>query len=407
MGYWKEKWMDEYERVYSAPDGRFVCPACITDRHLAAAVEAHVDDRPCSYCGRKPAAELSVLMDEIVVALGADYTDPVHELPYESREGGYQGVVRDGSDLVDDLEPWTENDDLLADASRAFATTAWCERDYFALKPYQSLSFGWKGFSEQVKHRTRFLFLQELKGDGDPNDIPPGRMLDALGRLFVEFSLLADIPAGTEFVRARIVATGERPSSAADLGTAPVDRAVRPNRMSPAGIPMFYGAVDENTAVLETYQPERGGDHEIALARFRTVRSLKILDLKTLPRIPSVFDSENREKRQPLSFLRDFEREFTRPVARDDKAHVEYVPTQVVTEFVRHRLLTPDSVKLDGIRYRSSHAKASTAIVLFADPEHCGPRPNRSPLDPVPFLELIDVRYAPPDQFADLWRASK
>src|SRR5205823_1633685 len=151
----------------------------------------------------------------------------------------------------------------------AFQGTAWTKRDYFAQNPYEALSFGWKGFSEQVKHRTRFLFLQELEGDGDPNDIPPGLMLDALGRLFLDFNLVFEIPVGTEFIRARIVRSGDRPSSVDDLGTAPHELAVRANRMSPAGIPMFYGAIDENTAVLETYQPARGGNREIALARFR------------------------------------------------------------------------------------------------------------------------------------------
>lgn len=138
----------------------------------------------------------------------------------------------------------------------------------------------------------------------------------------------------------QVVHVGERPATAAELGTAPREFANYPNRMSPAGIPMFYGAFDEPTAVIETYDPSRTGDREIALARFATLRPLRVLDLTALPEMPSQFDPSNRGKRLPLKFLRSFGREIARPVARDDGAHTEYVPTQIVTEFVRHRLRT-------------------------------------------------------------------
>jgi hypothetical protein len=82
--------------------------------------------------------------------------------------------------------------------------------------PYQALSVGWTRFSEEVKHRTRFLFLQELDDMGDQDTIPPGKMLDALGELFLDFELLSEMLEGTEFVRASIVNTDERPSTAAE-----------------------------------------------------------------------------------------------------------------------------------------------------------------------------------------------
>lgn len=267
----------------------------------------------CSYCGATRAADISVLLDELSDVIQAEYTDPANELAYESREGAYQGQIYVGSELVLGLDGWTDNEELLEEAADAFAGSDWCEHDYFALKPYQALSVGWTRFSEEVKHRTRFLFLQELDDMGDQDTIPPGKMLDALGERFLDFELLSEMLEGTEFVRASIVNTDERASTAAELGTAPRQHAVSPNRMSPAGIPMFYAAVDEETAVLKTCNPTNDGSRETPLARFRTARSLKIVDLTSLPAMPSSFDRENRAKRQQIAFLKP--RRVSTPVA--------------------------------------------------------------------------------------------
>lgn len=405
MGSWKNRAFDQQSRGFSPPPDRFVCPACVTDAHLSRALSTELEECACSYCGAPWAADISVLLDELSDVIRAGYTDPAEELPYDSREGGYQGQVYTGSDLVAELDEWTDNEELLEEAADAFAESFWCEHDYFALKPYQALRFGWAGFSEQVKHRTRFLFLQKLDDRGDHNAIPPGKMLDALGELFLDFGLFSEVPEGTELVRARVVKVGERPSTADELGTAPREYAVSPNRMSPAGIPMFYAAFDEATAVLETYQPEHDGDRQIALARFRTARSLRVVDLTSLPAMPSNFDRENRAKRPPIAFLREFERDLTRPVARDDKVHIEYVPTQVVTEFVRHGLKDVSGEPLDRILYRSSRDHASKAAVIFAEAEHCGPRERERWSAPEPFLLLKDVRYPSPDEFRHLRQA--
>lgn len=62
-------------------------------------------------------------------------------------------------------------------------------------------------------------------------------------------------------------------------------------------------------------------------------------------------DAANRPHRDLILFLRDFERDFTQPVARDGRAHAEHAPTQAITEYVRHRLTTPEGRRVDGIVY--------------------------------------------------------
>jgi hypothetical protein len=60
----------------------------------------------------------------------------------------------------------------------------------------------------------------------------------------------------------------------------------------------------------------------------------------------------------------DVSDEISRPIARDAHRHIEYVPTQVVTEYVSARY---EDRPVEGIRYRSSKNPKGTALVLFAD----------------------------------------
>ena len=62
------------------------------------------------------------------------------------------------------------------------------------------------------------------------------------------------------------------------------------------------------------------------------------------------------------------------PIAGDRSVHVEYVPPQVVTEFVRTEF-RHDGLPLDGIRYRSARHEGGTSLVLFASQDNlAGPK---------------------------------
>ena len=63
------------------------------------------------------------------------------------------------------------------------------------------------------------------------------------------------------------------------------------------------------------------------------------------------------------------------PIAGDRSVHVEYVPPQVVTEFVRTEF-RHEGLLLDGIRYRSARHEGGTSLVLFASQDNlAGPNP--------------------------------
>ncbi len=63
-----------------------------------------------------------------------------------------------------------------------------------------------------------------------------------------------------------------------------------------------------------------------------------MIDLAALPEIPSIFDEARRHLRPPLRFLHEFSWRISAPVrtaARTEAEMVEYVPTQIVSEYFR------------------------------------------------------------------------
>ena len=144
--------------------------------------------------------------------------------------------------------------------------------------------------------------------------------------------------------------------------------------MSPAGIPVFYGALDRDTAIAETLAHAGAGGTaskvRVSWGTFRTLDSMRVLDLTSLEPVPGFFSS-GRGSREALSFLRTFASEVARPIPQDGREHIEYVPTQVVAEYFRHVYEGADGSRIDGILYPSSVREGGTSCVLFVGAENC------------------------------------
>ncbi len=105
--------------------------------------------------------------------------------------------------------------------------------------------------------------------------------------------------------------------------------------------------------------------------RLTVHRALRVLDLRTPPQVPSLFDPERRHLRPATVFLRQFIetiREPTRPGGSATEDEVTYIPTQTITEFLRYGL------PVDGILWRSTADDRADCCVLFVTPEECADR---------------------------------
>jgi hypothetical protein len=66
----------------------------------------------------------------------------------------------------------------------------------------------------------------------------------------------------------------------------------------------------------------------------------------------------------------DFMKDFTSPIDKDGREHIDYVPTQVVSEYFRSYMKTSAGTKVDGIIYPSAQ-NDKPCCVLFCGQEGC------------------------------------
>jgi HEPN/RES N-terminal domain 1/RES domain len=384
VGYAKEEYMRMTEGGLNlfAAQGKFVCADCFSDECLQQFVRDAANDETCSFCGASSddeaiAAPLEDVVEHIATCLSFLFDDAANCLPFDGREGGYQGITFDSSEIVAEvgLEEALTNDDgaLLEAITDALGDRAWCERDPFALREHERLSFSWDRFSDYIKHERRFFFLSEspayAEDQGGDTLLGPADVLAVIAKYCEELHLLTTVPAGTRVFRARRQDPGPRFQTALQLGPPPPGGACVPNRMSPPGVVMTYVAEDQPTALAETVPSNKSfRRRRYAVGAFTTTKELLVLDLSAVSGVPSLFDLGAAPKRSAIMFLHHFVAELAKPIARSDRAHVDYIPTQVVTEYLR----TSPALRalgLVGLRYRSTRRRGGTCLVLFGGRE--------------------------------------
>lgn len=370
MGLVKRNMEEEQSREYSSSE-EHVCPDCIGEPFLAQRVRDSMAGRStCSYCGQRPALPLNEILPLVVRGLESEFDMPENGMGWCSGEGGWLGETWDTWDLLN-------NFDISWDVSGALAghiqTERWCRLDPYSLRDHQELFWSWERFATQVKHETRYVFFRAATDQDSHGEHPfarPHEILAALGQIVGELDLVRDAPKGQEIFRARQTENGSAFTTVEDLGPPSEEKAKTSNRMSPAGIPMFYGALDLVTC-MEEIRPAAGQPFVATRAAWRLLRDVKVLDLTQLPDLPSIFDPENNWKRTPVKFMRDFLADFQKPVVKDGREHIDYVPTQVVTEYFRHVYRTEEDKQLAGIIFPSAAKAEGQSCVFFCTPEGC------------------------------------
>ncbi len=360
-----------------------VCPECIDDKYLKGYVRDNASELGCSYCDTTSTGDaIAVSVDQLVGVIRrgieSEWEDAAQCVPYESAEGGYQWPTHCTSEVLESIGFHTRHEDLHDRICSALPSHSWVEKDPCD----DGLWVGWEEFSDAVKHRTRYLFFEvEAETASYSNGASPHRMLDEIGTRIRELELVKTIYAGTVLVRARVHDPGVTCETLADLGPPHVDAVVSANRMSPAGISMFYAALDEQTAIAETPLPHLGCSAEVTIASFELIRDLRVVDLVTLPSIPSLFDPDvDGYWRRGIAFLHAFVNNLIVPVVKDGREHVEYVPSQVVTEYLRYRFTDFEGSRILGMLYPSAQKPDGVSCVLFISREDCVGGGGISPL---------------------------
>lgn len=382
---------------YSHSTGEQICAECVSDNDL----KYWIDSSPlgsCSFCGEKQVGvvEFRKFLDRVEEVIGQHFGQAVDDLPYNSREGGYQGITFDTDYVLTyvglDFPENCNGDDLRQRVLWHFESfEPWCEFDWTTLDDHQALVSSWEQFCDAIKHRRRFFFLrpanEESADEVDRDHVSFFELLSEIATLSELSGMIKEFPIGTLVYRARAFKSGVTPSTALELGPPPAAKALQSNRMNPPGVPMMYLSDTQSCAVKELGTVEKG--HKVHTGTFKTTRPLRILDYSKLPPAPGYFSGAGRKKILLHRFLRHFVKEITRPVARDDRIHLDYLSSQVATEFLRDYDFL-DGI-IHGIRYPSTVAKKGTNLVLFGGPELVDPSPAKWKRKPEKILELIAI----------------
>lgn len=353
---------------------RYVCSSCFSDPAIKEYIEENAVCSECSFCEEAHEHVVSIPIDDLIkymrICISREYDNAADWLPYESSEGGYQGETIDADDLiVHELEidlPADKDGALFQCLLDGFSDQLWCKHDPFGLSSMEVAKFSWERFSHIVKNERRYFFGSEELEDSSTDILSPGELLDRILDYASQVGLVKHFKEGLVLYRARAHAKdGKSWSNAKDLGPPPQEKALQSNRMSPAGIPMFYGSESSDTAVFET--ATKPGEFSVGV--FRTTRPIKLLDLSSVKTLPSVFEMDSYETaispRSAIRFLMHVSRQISKRITKDSKSHIEYVPTQVVTEFIRSQSKFP----IDGIKYESAVHSGNCSFVLFAGNE--------------------------------------
>lgn len=355
-----------YHSSYLDANMNLCCVKCFDEHCIQEFIRNHEQRGDCDYCGSEDVhiADVEEVAHFIREGVERVYEDAANRVAYESAEGGYQLPTTDMADILQ--WEWCVFGEALDDPTELMKDLGCYDgTPYVRQDPYGPPSGGveeisrWEKFCARVKQERRYTLFYRNEEAGTEDDADdPGTFIRDVAREMQEH-LLRTLDAGVEVYRARRK-QNDQPLGHRDLTSPPPERAVS-SRMSPPGIPAFYGALDRDTALAEV-RPGLGD--EVAIARFEVRKPLLVLDLSEIPSPASRFSEEYwfhfEEFIRP--FLRQFAEDIARPIRAEDSP-IEYTPAQVFSEFVRVFL------QVSGILYRSSMRPGGVCVVLFRGPE--------------------------------------
>ncbi|CAG6394076.1 RES family NAD+ phosphorylase [Streptomyces cocklensis] len=325
-----------------------VCTDHLSEPRLRERIGSALTSDRCSFCGRTSrslpiAADLRVLASVVMEAV---------QERYERRSPFLRGLP--SATVVEEVCSGAMEPAVLRAVLGLVGTGMWQRRGEHNRSAGPVLE-PWSAFRDRIRDERRYTVL---------SDSVATTVLDTVSAVIEKLELVRTLPAGHQVWRGRMQTDTSAPGFvAATIGSAPRDKAAA-NRMSPAGVPVFYGSADITTTVAEisAHDPRPYA----AVAAFELIRPVSVIDLSGELSPPSLFDPEHHALLGPVEFIRAFSADMSRPVRLDGRDHSAYVPTQVLTEYFRW--LSP--LQVEGIVFRSAQ-NDGVNYALFTGPEGC------------------------------------
>ncbi|WP_074491248.1 RES family NAD+ phosphorylase [Mucilaginibacter polytrichastri] len=363
---------------------KHVCFKCIGDEFLSEEMSRIGKMKKCAYCktSRKgyPISHVAHRVHEafeLFYKRTADEMDRFEEVLHNDSESTFnwerhgdpvEYVIAEAlmseNDVAYDIQQYLEDEHADREAAEMQMESGYQSGSYYQRIDYNDDSWQkeWDDFVASLKTESRYF-----------NQAGARHLADVFSGLeemvaFDKRPIVTTIGPGTAIptlFRARIFQSNEKLREALvrpemQLGSPP-SLLANDGRMNARGISVFYGAVDEETALAEVRPPVGS---QVAVASFTLLRNLKVLDLTALLDVAlkgSIFDAVYPRELSRFIFLSNLAERVTQPVMPDDELF-EYLPTQAIADF----LATDPRFKFDGIIFKSAQVEGNRPnVVLF------------------------------------------
>ncbi|UXU92102.1 RES family NAD+ phosphorylase [Burkholderia sp. S-53] len=355
--------------------GPFLCPECVEDDILKGMIPT-ASGRLCCSCNRTTNAGSLHVFSKVAGSMLRKRFEEFDDTHHDYRNGltlsqAFDKILRiknkDVCDLVAEhyreVCPASDNEFFAPDMRYRRKRPRFEGREQERVFAEQR----WIGQTQMLKHSRRYFNKEVQKFFSTLFDVA----LLAKNRSIFEptHAAIRHVSEGKEIVRARRIAgadiSGLRESILKDpktqLGPPPLTVA-KHNRMNPAGVPLFYGADNIQTAIAEV-RPSIGD--EVALCKFRTTRDLRLFDFTRFDQplehqITSHWLDNYEEREEALVMLKYLHRLIAQPARSEE---TDYVMTQAMAEFLHYEVVGG----FDGIIFGSVQDESGKNYAIFED----------------------------------------
>ncbi|APC19140.1 hypothetical protein BLL42_00155 [Pseudomonas frederiksbergensis] len=387
---------------------KLVCIDCLVDSYLQEKYE-HNDVEECDYCGReRPVVDFDELLSECQDAIWSSFA--YAEQPGSVIHHGYPPVGHSLYDVVETVlgaEDTSLLEDLDAEIREGWSEEGEDDDPFFIEETFASaqMTSDWVKMQQSLQFESRLVnpfvgvVLERIFSGIDKLHTATGSQ-----------SAITIAGAGQplkSFQRARSFQSEEGMTLALKhpekhLGPTPRGKGSA-GRMNAAGISVFYGATDDETAMAEVRPPVGSW---VVTATFEIVRPLRLLNLSDLGGICpdaslSYFDPVRSEQAQRCAFLRELQQQMLMPVM-PESADQGYLITQAIADF----LATSESLNLDGILFPSVQGAQGASpghnVILFHKASGVEKTEDHEAMDHADLWELDEDRWS---FYPQIWEA--
>jgi hypothetical protein len=350
-----------------------ICSKHFGDKYLKSFIKATGTRTLCDVCHKMlKCVGVKEMAQRIEQDLSREYDEPLAAgMSYDKEEGEFIGGGQYETNELVEREAAIEPYEVVEAICQEIENTELVSLDW-QLRDSEYMRYGWQDFQQMVMHRMRFVFFSEknrrIISENEMDSMHPQNILREVGKLIKSLNIVVSFePGDLRIFRARQHTPNEKANTAAALGAPPVAVA-QANRMSPAGISMFYGAFDSPTCLAEVTNYDWRAS-SVSYGEFTNRVPLKLIDFLKPLKAPSLFNPDYNYKakrlRESVVFLQNFLSDLQQPIStKKDAPHIEYVPTQIVCEYLRYMY---GGGQVDGLIYGSVKNRGGRCVVLFVD----------------------------------------